>query len=249
MRIPGTLGGIFLLGGALLAQTRSGGVSVGFGNVVFPGGATAPGVQRNFPNVVFPSAPGVKVGTPFSITDPTFGARLGANIGGHNGGHQGGGWRRGTTVLPYAYPVYVGGYYDPAYQDAYPPQAVQQPVQQPQQPNIIVVYPQQAAPVIVNQPGSDQGTGAGPETVSVYQAPVPSANNPPGQSTNDQPSGYLIALKNHTIYSAVAYWVDGDTLHYFTSANTHNQASLALVDRDLTEQLNRELGNEIHLPK
>jgi len=46
----------------------------------------------------------------------------------------------------------------------------------------------------------------------------------------------------------VAYWVDGDTLHYFLPGNTHNQVSLALVDRDLTQRLNRESGVEVHLP-
>ena len=55
-----------------------------------------------------------------------------------------------------------------------------------------------------------------------------------------EPSYYLIAFKDHTIYSAVAYYVQGDTLHYFTQGNVHNQASVALVDRDLTDQLNRE---------
>jgi hypothetical protein len=42
--------------------------------------------------------------------------------------------------------------------------------------------------------------------------------------------------------------VDGDTLHYFTSGNTHNQASVSLVDRDLTERLNKESGVEVRLP-
>jgi hypothetical protein len=58
----------------------------------------------------------------------------------------------------------------------------------------------------------------------------------------------LIALKDHTIYSAIAYWVDGSTLHYFTSGNTHNQVSLPLVDRDLTQRLNRESGLQLSLP-
>jgi len=46
----------------------------------------------------------------------------------------------------------------------------------------------------------------------------------------------------------VAYWVDGDTLHYFTSGNTHNQVSLSLIDRDLTQRLNKESGLEVNLP-
>jgi endonuclease YncB( thermonuclease family) len=70
------------------------------------------------------------------------------------------------------------------------------------------------------------------------------------QSVEDEfePSHYLIAFKDHSVYSAVAYWVDGDTLHYFTSGNTHNQVSVSLVDRDLTERLNKESGLELKLP-
>ena len=49
-----------------------------------------------------------------------------------------------------------------------------------------------------------------------------------------EPTHYLIAFKDKSIYSAVAYWVDGDTIHYFTAGNTHNQASVSLIDRDLT---------------
>ncbi len=57
-----------------------------------------------------------------------------------------------------------------------------------------------------------------------------------------------MAFKDHTIYSAVAYWVDGETLHYFTTGNTHNQASISLIDRELTNRLNRELGLDFKLP-
>ena len=59
---------------------------------------------------------------------------------------------------------------------------------------------------------------------------------------------YLLAFKDHNIYSAVAYWADGDTLHYFTTGNIHNQASMSLIDRPLTERLNRELGIDFTLP-
>jgi endonuclease YncB( thermonuclease family) len=59
---------------------------------------------------------------------------------------------------------------------------------------------------------------------------------------------YLLAFKDNSIYSAVAYWVDGDTLHYFTSGNRHNQASISLLDRELTTRLNRERGSDIRLP-
>ena len=46
----------------------------------------------------------------------------------------------------------------------------------------------------------------------------------------------------------MAYWADGDTLHYFTTGNIHNQASMSLIDRELTERLNREMGIDFTLP-
>jgi hypothetical protein len=69
-----------------------------------------------------------------------------------------------------------------------------------------------------------------------------------GVDTGQTPSRYLIAFKDHSVYSAVAYWVEGDTLHYFTDGSTHNQVSLSLVDRELTRRLNEESGLQVNLP-
>ena len=84
--------------------------------------------------------------------------------------------------------------------------------------------------------------------LSQPQAPPESAPVEMAQAGSPEPTGYLIAFKDHTIYSAVAYWLEGDTLHYFTSGNVHNQVSLSLIDRDLTVRLNRESGIEVKLP-
>ena len=94
-------------------------------------------------------------------------------------------------------------------------------------------------------PDSEYNTMVRPPA-NVYEAPRPadSVSEPEPAESNR----YLLAFKDHTIYSAVAYWVDGDTLHYFTTGNTHNQASLSLIDRELTERLNRELGIDFKLP-
>jgi hypothetical protein len=146
----------------------------------------------------------------------------------------------GAVAIPYAYPVYMGGgYSDGSYAGAGSSAAPAQ------QPNVVVVYPPQPAPVIINQ----FGPGAMPPPLAGDREPV----GPYQLSTSredDQSSGdhYLIALKDHTIYSVVAYWVEGDTLHYFTAGNVHNQASLSLVDRDLTARLNKESGMEVNLP-
>jgi len=147
--------------------------------------------------------------------------------------------RRTGTVITYGYPVfygypvYVGGYVD----NANPPEAAPQ-----QQPDVTVNQPSQPAQPVIQYFGSDDARD--PTT------PVAAADDQPAEepASTSEPPHYLIAFKDHSVYSAVAYWVDGDTLHYFTSGNTHNQASVSLVDRDLTQRLNEESGLEVRLP-
>jgi hypothetical protein len=47
----------------------------------------------------------------------------------------------------------------------------------------------------------------------------------------------FIAFKGR-ICTAIAYWVQGDTLHYITAQGSHNQVSLVLVDRQTSAKLN-----------
>jgi hypothetical protein len=157
--------------------------------------------------------------------------------------------RSGSTVI--AYPLYVGGYGGygyPYYDSSYytDPTTL---IPQQQQPNVTVIMPPQQPPVVINlgSGGSQQQ-----EPMSFYP-PQPDAQQQPApaqatQPATSEPPVYLIAFKDHTIYSAIAYWVDGDTLHYFTSGNTHNQVSISLIDRPLTERLNREMGVDCKLP-
>src|SRR5207302_1683074 len=123
-----------------------------------------------------------------------------------------------------------GGYYDstgPAGEGPAP-----QPMAQPQaQPEV--------RPIIIELRHDGQ------YTTSRQAAPEPEPAAAPEPETTPN---YLIAFKDHTIYSSVAYWFDGDTLHYFTTGNTHNQASVSLIDRELTERLNREMGTDFKLP-
>ncbi|HLI86470.1 MAG TPA: hypothetical protein VKV17_21350 [Bryobacteraceae bacterium] len=221
-----------------------------FGNVVFPAGTAAiPGVHRFFGNAVFPAGNPPQLYVPFSVTDPTaVAARFGRSVGFPHSrpAYSSGGFAFG---VPYAVPVYVGGYagYTGYYDSGVPADtAAGAP---PAQPNVIVVYPS-------GMPPSALSGGYG----EAYAPPVAPASSPapavsPSDNRQDQaaasnPSSptYLVALKDHTIYSAVAYWVEGDTLHYFTSGSTHNQVSLSLVDRELTQRLNAEAGNNMQLP-
>ena len=145
---------------------------------------------------------------------------------------------RGSSLIAYpvAYPVYIGGTYDSSYMA--PPGSDDQ--QQSDANAGMQPQEQTPVPVIINNyyPGATTDN--------------PNAAPTARQSADDaapasEPSHYLIAYKDHTIYAAVAYWVDGDTLHYFTAGNTHNQVSLTLVDRDLTARLNKEAGVEVKL--
>jgi len=154
----------------------------------------------------------------------------------------GGQYYRGTGgSLLYTYPVYIGGYYTIPYSYVAP----QDPAASaPVQPSVTVVNNQPqtpAAPVIINNYYG--GPAPGPD---MAQQP---AQQPADEATPTiEPAHYLIAFLDHTIYAATAYWVDGDTLHYFTSGNVHNQVSLALVDRAFTQRLNQEAGVDVKLP-
>jgi hypothetical protein len=146
------------------------------------------------------------------------------------------------------YPIYVGGYSDPSYMAAQSPAPADQ---QQMQPDVSAgMQPQQQptpVPVIINNyyPGATTDNPAAGQPV-----PQPVTVQPAGDAApaNEPTAYYLIACKDHTIYAAVAYWVDGDTLHYFTAGNKQNQVSLSQVDRDLTARLNRESGMEVNLP-
>jgi len=90
-----------------------------------------------------------------------------------------------------------------------------------------------------------------PPTLRRYDNGAPPADQTQPQSAaqNDQPSSvYLIALKDHTIYAAIGYWVEGQTLHYITPENVHNRVALDQVDRAFTKQLNDERHIDLELP-
>ena len=242
--------------GILLAASLCGGVFAqtvrSFGSVVFPGGTSAinPGITRNFGSVVFPggspSTPPVRSGTstivpPIMTSRPSTIVPAGGNS--FHRGNSGNSFNRpgppnrgnGRTTPVYAYPVFVPGYFDytSGGGDQYVPTS-QPPVEQP---NVTVVYPQQqeVRPMIMQMPPDRQPASA---------APAPAAAPEPEPETTQ----FLIAFKDHTIYTVVAYWFDGDTLHYFTKGDKHNQAPVALLDRDLTDRLNREMGIDFKLP-
>ncbi|MGA3189946.1 MAG: hypothetical protein ABSF22_22805 [Bryobacteraceae bacterium] len=131
------------------------------------------------------------------------------------------------VVAPY--PIFVGGYYS-----GYAPAA-----------GYDNGYTDQAPVAVVNQDFRPDG---GNQQIVDYSAlPVPEATD---DSTlkDDQPTIFLIALTDHTVVAAIAYWVDGDTLHWVSREAQQNHMSLSLVDRDFSKQLNDERHVEFKLP-
>ena len=136
---------------------------------------------------------------------------------------------------------YGGGFYDyeapaaPYSQDAYQVPAYGNGYDQTTQPPVVIINqyfkPDTANPVLrdySNTPLPEPG-----------QFQTPPANNDQAANTSDQQVMFLIALKDHTIFPAIAYWVEGDTLNYITVQGAKNSVSLDLVDRDFSKQINR----------
>ena len=154
-------------------------------------------------------------------------------------------WRRGGRrsriyPLPYYYGAYAYG--------ASQPEQLRVSVENvpPSQPAVLInrdYKPEKPKPVVRNY-----GEGELPEPVAgLRSAPAPT-QRPPGSGAGqespgpgkDKPVIYLIALKNQTIYPAVRYWVEGDTLHYIDTRGARKQIALSMIDRDFSIRLNRE---------
>lgn len=128
---------------------------------------------------------------------------------------------------PWYYGGYYGSYYDPYYYNPYYyPQTYidpAPPVTVYQNPNYVPDPP--VRPMIRDYP----------------------ENAPPARA-NGEPTVYLIAFQDGSIQAALAYWVDGNTLHYVSTRREQREAPLESVDRALSQRLNRERRLELHLP-
>jgi hypothetical protein len=100
-------------------------------------------------------------------------------------------------------------------------------------------------------------TDAPPSTVIVNNAPPrPQARSEEEKNEAPQqpePTGgrsqiYLIAARDGVVWAALAYWTEGANLHFVTIKGDKKQIPLAQIDRDLSEQFNRERGVPFRLP-
>jgi len=158
--------------------------------------------------------------------------------GGHAGGIRGGNRAsvrgsfgnlgfRGSNRGFYGGYAYWPDYYDSGYSgyaDAYPVA-----------PNVTVVYPPPAPPVVTET--------AHPVMHEYHQAEDYGLPN----EQQSSPVLYLIAFKDKIIRPATTFWVEGDTLHYLGTDHKEQRVPLSSVDEDLSTQLNRERHVPFHL--
>ncbi len=236
---------------------------LGFGNVLFPGGVRplTPsffGADAGFAHRLG----GLVAGEPFTGA-PSVGPRFGNRFG--NFGNQ--------VVLPIPYYVGGGGYYP----DVQAPPNVTVVLAPPPPGQNPVVFnqnymPETARPEVREYPEEPDGSEPNESSsLRSYEAPPPyaipepqtarkatptkrtvprgSARLKPSQVMEEKATVYLLAFKNGSIQAAYAYWVEGNTLHYVTTQGSHNRATLDLIDKDLSDQLNRERNVEFSLRK
>lgn len=144
----------------------------------------------------------------------------------------------GALLIPY--PGYVDPFYagetgyDPAF-GGYP---------QPVPPTIIIN--QNFQPETIHPQFRDYSNVPLPEPGVVISAPAgPPA---PTEVTDQQQNVYLIAMKDNSVVTAQAYWVQDDTLNYVTLKGVQNHISLSLVDRELSARLNGERQVQFRIP-
>ncbi|MEQ1949289.1 MAG: hypothetical protein ABL995_19000 [Bryobacteraceae bacterium] len=199
---------------------------------------------------------------------PPLGSNFGTQAPAPQRGYGQGGGRRNGGGYVYV-PVYGGsatgavhnpppGQYDPIF-GGYNPGVYPQT-----NSGYVAVYPEGQPPssatptVIINQNFQPEAVHPVLHDYTNVQLPEPGRSaTPPGdvrptpQATGGSTNAtiYLIAMKDHTIYPALAYWVENDTLHYVTMNGAPNRVSLSLVDRDLSIRLNDERGLPFRVPQ
>jgi len=110
------------------------------------------------------------------------------------------------------------------------------------------LVPPASEPQFANQrAAARQEFGAPLSENSVCGTAVQASPNAARKDVDDKLTIYLIAFKDHSVVQALGYWIEGTMLHYVSVEYAFNQASLALIDPDLSQRLNGERGLDFKL--
>ena len=118
---------------------------------------------------------------------------------------------------------------------------------QPQmQPTPIVFVNQQnvaPAPILVVNPDYK------PEVAKPVMREYSNISNPYENFQPNAPKVLLLALKDGTLRQSVAFWAEGEKLHYVQPDHKQDSVLLTNLDRESTRRFNAERGLEIKLPE
>ncbi|MDQ6677654.1 MAG: hypothetical protein M3Z09_10205 [Acidobacteriota bacterium] len=153
-----------------------------------------------------------------------FGLGFGLGLGGFGFGYGGFDYPGYGYGIGYGYDAYPGYSYGNSYAPAYY-----------YEPAPVVTQTLPSRPVVVNQYYSQPYSQPATATSAVRERQDP----PPGRDAQGQLQT-LIAFPDGSVQIAVAYWTTGNTLHYVTRDKVEKQVALGLIDRAMTDQLNRE---------
>jgi hypothetical protein len=207
-----------------------------YGNVLHPG-VPSPGALRA-PALAPRTAGGGRIGN-----GPIGG-------GGIGNGRIGGGRRNfggGAVYVPY--PIFGGygmGYVNDGFYATDYPDASSYAEAAPAPPTVIINQNFQTDSV--RPQIRDYSNVPLPQPGAVTAPPAAGTSQQTGALADDQPTIFLIAMQDHSIRPVIAYWVQGDTLHYVSLEGVLDHVSLALVDRDFSKQLNAERNVPFALP-
>ena len=165
------------------------------------------------------------------LSAPAFGQRANRRGGGSRGAgihrfaarSSGYGSFGGYGAYPYL-PTFYNDCWDCNYAPAYAPPNYSQPA-----PNVTVVY---AAPLQPASPVVKDYNWQPAQTAPVERKPV----------------YFIIALRDGLVAFAQAYWVEDDTMHYVGEDGKQRTLELSRIDRERSEQRNRERGIDFGLP-
>jgi hypothetical protein len=197
-----------------------------------------------------------------------YGGYIGGGRGGSSGGGRGGSGRTNTVIVPWGVPVMYGGGvgygYDYSMAPA-PTQTIVQPVVQPA-PSVVInqYYTPETGSRAEMREYSDLPQPIRPPRMEVEESDgrvtvVPAPRQPAAAAPSDPtgraslqaattPTITLLRLKDTgSIAEVIAYWRQGESLHYITSDYQKVVLPLEALDRDATAQLNRDRNVEFRI--
>jgi len=221
----------------------------GFGSLANPGGVAASTGGGGFGRLIYPGT-----GAPAAVRSPRVPNSPGMIASPPPVAHRPHGI--GGVAVPVPYPVFYGGNYYDYDAPAAPMAPISQSGYQGYNNGYNSGYDQAAQPpvVIINQYFRPDAANPVLHDYSSVPLSEPGAQfqTPPNDDQASRPADqqvmFLIAMNDHTIYPAIAYWVEGDTLSYITVQGVKNSVSLDLVDREFSKQINKERKVEFGLP-